>query len=271
MSDPEAAITRDGVAAFFDVDNTIIRGASAYHIARGLRERGFFTRTDILRFAFEQAKYQLFGESHDQMDAVKAEASRIVKGWSVAEMSTVGEEVWDEVLASRVYSGTKAIIDEHLAKGHEVWLVTATPQELGRLIAHKLGGTGALGTIAEHENGYYTGVLTGGLLHGPRKAVAIKELAEQTGLDLAASYAYGDSSNDVFMLEVVGHPCAINPDGKLRRTALERGWPMKEFRNRRKDGRRGIVKASITGSVWVILAVLRGTKSALLSPFRCSN
>ena len=271
MSDPEAAVTRDGVAAFFDVDNTIIRGASAYHIARGLRERGFFTRRDIVRFAFEQAKYQLFGENHDQMDAVRDEAGRIVTGWSVAEMAAVGEEVWDEVLASRVYSGTKAIIDEHVAKGHQVWLVTATPQELGRLIAAKLGGTGALGTVAEHENGYYTGVLTGGLLHGPRKAVAIRELAEQTGLDLAASYAYGDSSNDVFMLETVGHPCAINPDGKMRRIAEDRGWPMKEFRNRRKDGRRGIVKASVTGSVWVMLAVLRGVRSAVTSPFRRSS
>lgn len=269
VSDPDAPTPgATSVAAFFDVDNTIIRGASPFHMARGLHARGYFRWRDLVRFAFEAAKYQLFGETQNQMDELRKNAGAIVRGWSVAEMAAIGEEVWDEVLATRVYPGTKAIIDDHLARGHQVWLVSASPVEIPRLIARKMGATGALGTVGEHVDGHYTGKFVGGLMHGPRKGEALRELAAESGLDLARCYAYGDSANDVHMLDAVGHPCAINPDSKLQRLAKERGWPMKEFRKRRKNGRRGIVKASITGGVWVILVVTRGIRRALCSPFR---
>jgi len=263
VTDPAEPPRALRVAAFFDVDNTIIRGASSYHIARGLREHGFFTRRDMLRFGFEQAKYRLFGETAEQMDLVNRDAAKFIKGWSVAEMAAIGEEVWDEVLAHRIYPGTKAIIDEHRAQGHEVWIVSAVPEALGRLIAAKVGATGALGTVAVEENGFLTGEFEGGLLHGPRKGIAVRELAAREGFDLEASYAYGDSANDESMLDAVGHPCAINPDSKLRRICKERGWPIHEFRKRRKNGRRGIVRASITGTVWVVLAVLRSIRKAI--------
>ena len=256
------------IAAFFDVDNTIIRGASAFHIARGLKQRGYFGNRDLIHFAWEQFKYNVFGESKEQMVSVRREALSVVKGWSVAEMNAIGEEVYDEVLALRIFPGTKAIIDEHRAQGHEVWLVTASPVEIGRLIARRLGATGALGTIAEHKGGYYTGVLVGSMLHGSHKADAVLKLADERGLALDRCFAYGDSMNDSHMLGVVGHPCAINPDRRLRVHAKRSSWPVKDFRGRNKKGRRSIVRASLTGSVWATMAVLRGLKRAALAPFR---
>lgn len=260
--------TGAGVAAFFDVDNTIIRGASAFHIAQGLRQRGFFRKRDLIRFGWEQLKYLMFGESKEQMSSVRAEALSIIKGWSVAEMATIGEEVYDEIMALRIFPGTKALLDEHRAQGHEVWLVTATPVEVGKLIARRLGATGALGTIAEHKDGYYTGRLVGDLLHGEAKAVAVQGLADKNKLDLSKSFAYGDSMNDAAMLSEVGHPCAINPDSRLRRLAKSKGWPMKEFRGRGGKGRRSIVKRSLTGTVWILLAIMRGIKNAIRALFR---
>ncbi len=256
------------VAAFFDVDNTIIRGASAYHIARGLQKRGYFSYRDIFRFGWEQAKYNLFGETLEQMDQVREDALSVIKGWSVAEMSQVGEEVYDEVLALRIFPGTKAIIDGHLEQGHQVWLVTASPVEIGRVIAARLGATGALGTVAEQVGGHYTGRLVGALLHREAKAVAVRKLAVDNNLDLDASFAYGDSVNDSPMLESVGHPTAINPDTKLRKLATSRGWRIEEFRSRRKNGRRGIVKSSITGTVWAGMAVARGMRGAARGVFQ---
>lgn len=256
-----------GIAAFFDVDNTIIRGASAFHIAQGLRRRGFFRKRDLMRFGFEQLKYLMFGESKEQITAVRTEALSIIKGWSVAEMAAIGEEVYDEILALRIFSGTKALLDEHRALGHEVWLVTATPVEIGKLIARRLGATGALGTVAEHKDGHYTGRLVGDMLHGEAKATAVGELAERNNLRLSDSFAYGDSMNDVPMLSEVGHPCAINPDTRLRRHAKKRGWAMREFRGRRGTGRRSIVKRSLTGTAWALFAVFRGLKAAVRSLF----
>lgn len=256
------------VAAFFDVDNTVIRGASAFHIARGLRERGYFRTRDIIRFGWEQAKYLVFGESDEQTEALRNEAMSIVKGWSVAEMTAISEEIYDEILAMRIFPGTKALIDEHRAQGHDVWFVTASPVEVGRMIARRVGATGALGTIVEHEGGYYTGRLVGDMLHKERKAAAVRELAANTGLDLDRSFAYGDSLNDAPMLSEVGHPCAINPDRRLRKLAKQKGWPIKDFRGRNGDGRRSLLRASFTGFVWVTLATLRAIKAALLKPFR---
>ncbi len=259
---------RHGVVAFFDVDNTIIRGASAYHIARGLRRRGFFTRRAVLRFAWEQAKYLTFGESARQMTEVREEALSIIKGWSVAEMTSIAEDVYDEVLALRIFPGTKKLLDKHLEKGHEVWLVTASPVEVGRMIARRLGATGALGTIAAHERGHYTGALVGDLMHGENKATAVRELAKKRGLDLTHSYGYGDSLNDVPLLETVGNPCAINPDIRLRRYAKRRGWDLRDFRGRKGNGRRSIAARTTAGAIWMLLAVFRVLKRTLVGAIR---
>ncbi len=256
------------VAAFFDVDNTIIRGASAFHIARGLKQRDYFRNRDLIRFGWEQLKYLVFGESPEQMTTVRSEALSIIKGWSVAEMAAIGEEVYDEILAMRIFPGTKALIDEHRAQGHEVWLVTASPLEIGRLISRRLKATGALGTIAEHKGGFYTGNLVGDMMHGEAKAVAVRELAAKRNLSLAQSFAYGDSMNDAPMLGAVGHGCAINPDSRLRRHAKRHGWPIKDFRGRNPQGRRSIVRASLTGFVWIVMTILRGIGHTLLAPLR---
>lgn len=256
------------VAAFFDVDNTIIRGASAFHIARGLKQRGYFRNRDLIRFGWEQLKYLVFGESPEQMTSVRTEALSIIKGWSVAEMAGIGEEVYDEILAMRIFPGTKALIDEHRAQGHEVWFVTASPLEIGRLIARRLKATGALGTIAEHKGGFYTGSLVGDLMHGEAKAVAVRDLAARRNLDLTRSFAYGDSMNDAAMLGAVGHGCAINPDSRLRRHAKRHGWPIQDFRGRNPQGRRSIVRASLTGFVWIVMTILRGIWHTLLAPLR---
>ena len=90
-------------------------------------------------------------------------------------------------MAHRIWPGTRALAQLHLDQGQRVWLVTAAPIEIARIIARRLGLTGALGTVAEHVDGVYTGRLVGDLLHGPAKAEAVKALAAREGLDLAAA------------------------------------------------------------------------------------
>jgi HAD superfamily hydrolase (TIGR01490 family) len=251
-------------AAFFDLDNTIIRGASAFHLAVGLRSRGFFSLWDLVTFGWHQARYLAFGEDLDAIATVRSRALSIVKGHSVAEMAAIGEEIWDQVLSLRIFPGTHALLRDHLDAGHEVWIITASPLEVGELIARRLGVTGALGTVAEHVDGYYTGALVGDMMHGATKARAITALAASRGLDLAASYAYGDSAHDVAILSSVGHPVAINPDRRLRRHARTVGWPIQEFRGRRRRAtRRGMQTASWAGALWVAGVIVRALRRAL--------
>ncbi|MGO1315926.1 MAG: HAD family hydrolase [Cellulomonadaceae bacterium] len=266
VAEDRAAVTPTDphrVAAFFDVDNTIIRGASAFHLARGLYSRQFFSLRDLVRGALHQARYNLFGENIAQIANVRQMGLDIIKGHTVAEVTAVGEEVYDQVLAHRIFPGTRAILDDHLAKGHQVWLVTATPIEVGELIARRLDATGALATVAEHVEGVYTGRLVGDLMHGVSKEQGVRALADRLGLDLAASYAYGDSANDIPLLSAVGNPCAINPEPRLRRYARRVGWPVRDFRGKRKLAKRGLKTASWAGVAWVGGLVFRSVRRSL--------
>ncbi|MDT0165389.1 HAD-IB family hydrolase [Actinotalea sp. AC32] len=251
-------------AAFFDLDNTIIRGASAFHLAVGLRRRGFVRGRDVVTFAWQQARYLLVGENLKDIAVIRARALSIVAGRSVAEITAIGEEVWDEVLSLRIFPGTQAILSEHLDQGHQVWIITASPVEIGELIAARLGVTGCLGTVAEHKDGFYTGRLIGDMMHGRAKARAVEELARTEGLDLRRCYAYGDSAHDAAILSAVGHPFAINPDLRLKRTARDHGWPVHEFRGRRRAAtRRGVQTASVAGLLWAARVVFRAARRTL--------
>ncbi|HET9655585.1 MAG TPA: HAD-IB family hydrolase, partial [Kineosporiaceae bacterium] len=238
-----------GAAAFFDVDNTVMRGASIFHLARGLYRRRFFTLRDIGRFAWEQARFLAVGENLEHVEQVQARALSFVAGHSVAELRSVGEEIFDEIMADKIWPGTHALARMHLDAGQRVWLVTATPVEVAEVIAERLGLTGALGTVAEHVDGVYTGRLVGQPMHGAAKAEAVRALAELEGLDLTRCAAYSDSANDIPLLSLVGHPCAINPDARLRRRAHAEGWRIRDYRTGRKAARIGIPTAMALGAV----------------------
>ncbi|MFL6241084.1 MAG: HAD family hydrolase [Actinomycetes bacterium] len=237
-------------AAFFDVDNTMMMGASIYFFARGLAARKFFTTRDLAKFAWQQFVFRTRGkEEHGQMVEARESALAFVAGQKVAEIERLGEEIYDELMAERIWSGTRALAQQHLDAGQQVWLVTAAPIELARLMARRLGLTGALGTVAEHEDGIYTGRLVGEPLHGPAKAEAIRALAAREGFALERCSAYSDSANDLPMLSAVGHPTAVNPDADLRKIAKENGWPIRDYRTGRKAAIVGVPTAMGIGAV----------------------
>ena len=237
------------VAAFFDVDNTMMQGASIFHLARGLHRRKFFTTREILAAAWKQTYFRVVGvEDPDHVAETRASALSFISGHTVAELEELSEEIFDEAMAHRIWPGTRALAQMHLDEGERVWLVTAAPIEIARIIARRLGLTGALGTVAEHENGVYTGRLVGDMLHGPAKAEAIKALAAREGLDLNRCSAYSDSFNDLSMLSLVGHPCAVNPDARLRSHAKQQGWRIRDYRTGRKAARAGVFAGAVAGA-----------------------
>ncbi|WP_213453810.1 HAD family hydrolase [Rhizomonospora bruguierae] len=249
-------------AAFFDVDNTMMQGASIYWLARGLAARNYFTTGDLLRFGWQQLRFRVVAAEHSgHMTSAREAALAFVEGWQVADLERLSEEIFDELMAERIWSGTRALAQLHLDAGQRVWLVTAAPVELGRVIAQRLDLTGALGTVAEVRDGVYTGRLAGDLMHGPAKADAIRQLAVAEGLDLARCTAYSDSSNDLPMLSAVGHAVAVNPDAGLRREARERGWEVRDFRTGRKAAKvaapTALAAGALTGAVLAGLALRR--------------
>jgi HAD superfamily hydrolase (TIGR01490 family) len=130
-----------------------------------------------------------------------------------------------------VYAEPLALVQQHRERGEQVYVVSATLQEIVEHIAADLGFDGAVGSTCEIVDGVYTGKLLRAA-HGDGKAAAVRELAAAEGIDLATSTAYSDSHTDLPFLEAVGHPVAVNPDRSLRRTARDRGWPVLEFSER---------------------------------------
>jgi HAD superfamily hydrolase (TIGR01490 family) len=236
--------------AFFDVDNTLMRGASIYHFARGLAARKMFGPRDLARMTWGQVTFRLRGaEKSGHIDAARESALAFVAGHQVTDIVALGEEIYDDTMADRIWQGARELTQRHLAAGQRVWLVTATPVELANILARRLGLTGALGTVAETVDGEYTGHLVGGILHGEAKAEAIRALAEREHLDLSRCSAYSDSSNDLPMLRLVGHPNVVNPDAELRAEAKRQGWPVHDFRSGRRVTTVALPVAAAAGAV----------------------
>jgi HAD superfamily hydrolase (TIGR01490 family) len=232
-----------------------------------------FRVRDLLRFGWGQLMFRLRGEQVKNMDKSRASSLDFVTGRSRSELIEWGRDIAEERILPRVYEDIVRVIDGHKERGDTTYLVTAAPIELAETISAALGMDGAAGTVAEVDDaGYYTGRLVGEPLHGPVKAKAVAQLAAERDLDLAECAAYSDSINDLPLLESVGYPHAVNPEGELRRIAMREGWPVHELRTRRRALLIGIPAglggAAVFGSGVAIGAALERRRARSLRGLR---
>ena len=245
-------------AAFFDLDRTLIPGSSLFLLARAAYERDMFRVRDILRFAWGQAKFQLKGEDARDMEKTRNSTLDFVTGKSQNELLEMGREIVEDRIIPRVYEDIVRVIQTHQGRGDLTFLVTAAPIELAETISRELDMTGAIATVSEVDDaGYYTGRLSGEVMHGPAKAKAVAEVAAEYGIDLVECAAYSDSINDLPLLEAVGDPHAVNPEHELKRVARLRGWHIHELRTRRRTLLVG-VPAGLGGATLFGTVVLLG-------------
>ena len=221
------------VAAFFDVDNTLVCGSTSILFGKVAFTGGSIKRRDIWRFMWEHVMFIRRGEKNSKMADIKDRALMLTKGHSVEELQGLIDQVYRDEIKPKLWPRSIERLKHHLEQGHEVWLVSAAPVELAQAIADDLGATGALGTIVGHDGNVLTGELVGAPLHGKAKRRAIKALAKERGISLRKSWAYSDSVNDLPMLSAVGNQVAVNPDQQLRRYAVAAGWEI--LRQRRRE------------------------------------
>jgi HAD superfamily hydrolase (TIGR01490 family) len=206
----------------------VIRRSSALALAPAFRRHGLISRVDLAKSAFWQVLFVLRGASAERVRSAAEDGMRILAGFSVDDMRRLVGEAMEPVLRPLVYEEPLALLRRHRERGERVYIVSATLQEIVELVAEDLGFDGAIGSTCEIVDGVYTGRSLRAA-HGIGKAVALRALARDEGIDLAASTAYSDSYSDVPFLEAVGHPVAANPDRKLGRIARERGWEVVRF------------------------------------------
>lgn len=224
-------------AAFFDLDKTVIAKSSALAFGRPFYRDGLITRRDVVKSAYAQLMFRLGGTDEQTMARTRDYLATLCKGWPVEQVRQIVAETLHELINPYVYAEAAAMIEQHQAAGRDVVLVSASGEEMVRPIGELLGVSDVIATRMTIEDGRYSGAVQF-YAAGPAKVEAVRQLARERGYDLAACYAYSDSSSDIPLLESVGHPSVVNPDRALRKLAVENGWPVLEFRYPIPLGRR---------------------------------
>ena len=224
---------RSLAAAFFDLDRTLISGSSAFTFGVTAWRQDLVPTSQFAKDALGAVAFRFSGASDGKTDQVRDRMLGAVAGVRQADLVALNGTIIPKLL-DRVRPEAKDLIEMHRKAGRDTFIVSASPLELVEPLAAALGMTGGIGTVSEVVDGVYTGELAGPFCYGAGKVVAIAELARWDGYELDRCYAYSDSASDLPMLEAVGHPVAVNPDGALERIAHQRGWPVVIFSRKTK-------------------------------------
>jgi HAD superfamily hydrolase (TIGR01490 family) len=222
-------VTTTRAAAFFDLDKTVIAKSSTLAFGKPFYKGGLVNRRAVMKSSFAQFVYLLQGADEDSMDKMRDYLKALCAGWPVQQVHDIVAETLHDLIDPMVYDEAVALMEEHRSAGRDVVIVSSSGEEVVGPIGEMLGVDRVVATKMVVEDGKYTGEISF-YAYGSGKAIAMRELAQEQGYDLDASYAYSDSFTDLPMLEAVGHPTAVNPDKPLRKAATENGWPIREFR-----------------------------------------
>lgn len=262
MTDP--AVPPETIGAFFDVDETLVRGASAFWAAREMFSHGFFGIKELQYVARQTLRYVLMGENKGKIAEYADRAASLMEGNSVEQLQQLSEGLYDQYFVPNVYKATYDRLVAHRAAGHQVWLISATPWLIAEVFANRLGVAGGIGTRLQVSGGEILGKLEGSMVHGPGKVTVLQEVVDKHNIDLGQSWAYSDSANDIPLLSSVGNPVAVNPDQKLLEHARHHDWEILQARDRRDILRRSAIKYGIviglgSGILWVLRSIFRRT------------
>lgn len=213
-------------AAFFDVDGTLVQ-TTIVHYYMYFRKR----RMSRVMGALWHAAFLLKCVYYFLLDKMNRSMLNVVfyksyAGLPVREIRALVHGCYEDVIEPRLFRQAAACVEEHRRAGRRVVLVTGSIDFIVQPLAERLGVADVVAPALVESNGQFTGELDGPPIGDEEKARRIRRFAEEHDLDLARCFAYGDSIADRHMLEIVGHPAAVNPDRPLVAMAKSRGWPV---------------------------------------------
>jgi putative phosphoserine phosphatase/1-acylglycerol-3-phosphate O-acyltransferase len=214
------------IIAYFDMDRTILRDSSGLLYMRYLWRRGQTNWRAMVLSSWYAALYKV-GILNYPVVAAKLASS--VSSSREEDTRELCQRFFDELAVD--YIAPKAVqrLNEHRAQGHLVTVISAsTPYVVGPLASH-LGIEEYLCTRLEVVDGRFTGKIIEPGCYGPGKVHWARDYAQRHDADLAQAYFYTDSCSDVALLELVGHPVAVNPDPRLKGLAAKQRWPVEYF------------------------------------------
>lgn len=216
------------VAAFFDLDGTLIPGSANIPFAKAAFKEGMITPKELLKDLSNGISFMLKGATDERSEQVRDRILEAVKNQPASKVESLGESFIGELVDS-ITPAMRRVLDEHAAEGHDRIVLSASPTETVSRVARDAGLEIGVGTTAERDDrNFYTGRLVGPFCYAEGKVEVMESLAKEHGYDLSKSYAYSDSMSDMPMLLAVGNPVVVNPEPELRDTAFARGWPIIE-------------------------------------------
>jgi len=224
-------------AVFFDLDRTLIASSSAPVFQRHLVEAGIAPDRHIPFSDLLLKQYEVFGENWLLMQPAKL-AAAAAKGWNVEAVAEAIGPAADEI-AEQIQPFADQVFAEHRAAGRKLVLATTSPHAFVKPLADRLGFDAAIATKWKRKHGHYTGKTKGEFVWGRTKAEAVAKWARKNDCDIDDCWAYSDSFYDAPMLDLVGHPVAVNPDAQLSALAVLKGWPIRHL-----DKPEGVVKVA---------------------------
>lgn len=217
------------IAAFFDLDRTLIAGFSATAFVRELVRAGRLDAAALAHGIATATRFQLGGVG---FSGFVAESLAALKGMAERELIEMGERLFSEQLATAIYPESRALVQAHQRKGHTVAVVSSALPYQVLPVARELGIEHVMCTRLEIAGGAITGAVVHPTCYGVGKAVAGRDFAAPRGIDLRRSFFYTDSDEDLPLLDLVGRPRPINPTRALAALAAKRGWPVRRFTSR---------------------------------------
>lgn len=211
------------IGAFFDFDGTLIDGYSAVAYFRDRLLARDVGTAELLRSIIESINVEMRGRDVSRLMSVGVGA---LAGRSVSDIDAMGERLFRTRIAQMVYPEARLLIDAHKRRGHTVVMASSALPFQTAAAARDLGIDHVLCTQMDSVDGVLTGLVAGPILWGDAKAVAVREFAAASGIDLGQSFAYGNGGEDVAYLSTVGHPRPLNPTDSLVAAARERDWPV---------------------------------------------
>jgi HAD superfamily hydrolase (TIGR01490 family) len=182
-----------------------------------------------VRGIYAQIVYMFVGADDEKMERMREAMLTLTRGWDQERVKEIVRETLEEVLSPIIYAEALELIEAHRAAGRKTVIISSSPIETVEPLGEYLGVDAVIATRPRiDDEGRYTGDLEF-YAYGPHKADAIREMAVTEQIDLAGSYAYSDSITDLPMLELVGHPVAVNADRDLLRVARDRDWEIRNF------------------------------------------
>jgi len=230
------------VGAFFDLDGTLIAGYSANVFYQEFLRRRQMSAADVVRSLGAAIDQGIRGSDVTPLMQIAAGS---FKGRQEEELTELGERLFVQRIAGMVFPDSRLIVRAHQRMGHTVALASSATRYQVAPLAEDFGIGHLLTTPIEVVDGVFTGALGGDVLWGPGKARAVRAFAQERGVDLRSSYAYGNGDEDMYFLDAVGWPRALNPQPGLTKVAADRGWPAYRLSG---GGRPGLETVARTGA-----------------------